>query len=122
MTERHTLRLLDDPARSPGKNGDVGDRGYRDFPEARLYAFRIAPDGEDSVPAAFYRVVCPSIAQRFCSIEVEATTLQLRLESAAVGVVLRQVPVVQSKVPGLEVGAENIVGPRQKPEAHGACA
>ena len=118
MTERHTLQLLDDAARSPDKNGDVGDRGYRDFPEARLYTFRISPDGKDSVPAAFYRVVCPSIAQRFRSIEVEAPAPQLGLEPAAVGVVLRQVPVVQSKVPGLEVGAENFVGPSQEFEAH----
>ena len=72
LTERRPLQLLDGPVRSTGKDCDVGDRGYRDFPEARLYACRIAPDGEDSVPATFYRVVCPSIAQRLCSIEVEA--------------------------------------------------
>ena len=122
VAERRPLQLLDGPARPPGKKCDVSDRGYRDFPEARLYACRIAPDGEDSVPATFYRVVCPFIAQRFCSIEVEAPAPQLGLEPAAVGVVLRQVPVVQSKVPGLEVGAENIVGPRQKFEAHRAGA
>ena len=75
-----------------------------------MYACRIAPDGEDSVPATFDRVVSPSIAQRLCSIKVEASASQLGLEPAVVGVVLRQVPVVQSKVPGLEVGAENIVG------------
>ena len=47
------------------------------------------------------------------SMKVKATAPQLGLEPAAVGVVLRQVPEVQSKVPGLEVGAENIVGPSQ---------
>lgn len=122
MTVRRPVRLLDDPARPPDKNGDVGDRGYRDFPQARLYACRIAPDGEDSAPTAFYCVVCPSIAKRLCSIKVEATAPQLGLEPAAVGVVLRQVPVVQSKVPGLEVGAENIVGLSQELETHRAGA
>jgi hypothetical protein len=73
-------------------------------------------------PAAFYRVVCPSIAQRLCSIKVEATAPQLGLEPAAVGVVLRQVPVVQSRVPGLEVGAENIVGSSQELDAYRARA
>jgi hypothetical protein len=114
------MQLLNGPARPPGKNCDVGDRGYRDFPEAGLYASRIAPYREDSVPATFYRVVCPSIAQRLCSVKIEAPAPQLGLEPAAVGVVLRQVPIVQSKVPGLEVRAENIVSPTQELEAHRA--